>query len=181
MRSSDGVVETENQAVDIETPTADSADVSRIYEIGYHIVPAAKEEDLDKIVGAVREMIGKEGGSFIAEGAPTMTKLSYPMSVKKGGRAEYDRSYFGWIKFEAKPSLVHELSEALKTDENFLRALVWKTVREDTRAKIKAPTLREVKRTDTIKSSPRRAPSEESAAPVSDAALEKALEDITQE
>ncbi len=41
---------------------------------------------------------------------------------------------------------------------------------------MKAPTLREVKRTDTIKSSPRH---EEVSAPISEADLEKALQDIT--
>jgi len=54
-------------------------------------------------------------------------------------------------------------------------------VREDTRAKMKAPTLREVKRTDTIKSSPRRVPTEGSTAPVSEEDLEKAIQDITSE
>ena len=157
----------------------------RIYEIGYHITPAAKEEDLEKIVGEIRTVIEKAGGSFIAEGAPALTKLAYPIAILEGGmagqgkRVEYDRGYFGWIKFEADVKIAEILQQSLKGNRNLLRFIIFQTVREDTRAKMKAPTLREVKRTDTIKAAPRRA--EESSAPISEADLEKAIKDITQE
>lgn len=160
------------------------ATIKRIYEVGYHIIPTVKEEDLEKVINEVRSVIEKSGGSFIAEGAPSLIKLSYAMKAHAGAgekKVEYDRAYFGWVKFEANVAIVSSLSEALKANHNFLRYIIWKTVREDTRAKMKAPTLREVKRTDTIKSSPRRAPAEEIAAPVSEEALEKALQDMTAE
>ena len=154
--------------------------VSRIYEIGYHITPSAKEEDLEKIVGGIRSIIEKAGGSFIAEGAPAMTRLSYPISVKEGEKiVEYDRGYFGWIKFEATVETAQALEQALKRSADIMRSILFQTVREDTRAKMKAPQLREVKRTDTIKAAPRRV--EESAAPISEEQLEKAIEDITAE
>lgn len=156
----------------------------RIYEIGYHIIPTVKEEDIEKTVGEIRSGIEKSAGqvSFVAEGAPSLIKLAYPMSVRSGEKyTEYDRGYFGWIKFEAPASIVSVLNDSLKVNANILRFIIWKTVREDTRAKIKAPSLREVKRTDTIKSSPRRAPAEEVSAPVSEVDLEKALQDITTE
>ncbi len=150
----------------------------RIYEVGYTISPSIKEEDLEKHVGTIRAAIEKAGGSFIAEGAPALTKLAYDMSGKEGDRTvEFDRGYFGWIKFEAATSSVAALEETLKADATILRFIIFRTVREDTRAKIKAPTLREVKRTDVIKSTPRRA--EEAAAPVSEEDLDKALQDIT--
>lgn len=165
---------------------ADSADLpaqagtSRIYEIGYHILPTVKEEDLEKVVGGVRASIEKAQGNFIAEGAPSLTRLAYEIEGKEGGkRVSYDRAYFGWIKFEAPISAAKELEKALKENGDVLRFIIFRTVREDTRAKMKAPTLREVKRTDTIKSSPRRP--EEASAPVSEADLEKALQDITNE
>lgn len=160
--------------------TAEDAGVSRVYEVGYHILPTTKEEDLDKIVGSARTIIEKAGGSFIAEGAPALTRLSYPMSIREGEKhIEYDRGYFGWIKFEADVAIVKVLDESLKKNPSLLRHIVFQTVREDTRAKYRAPQLREVKRTDTIRAAPRRA--EESAAPVSEEQLEKALEDITAE
>ncbi|MDO8552963.1 MAG: 30S ribosomal protein S6 [bacterium] len=156
----------------------------RIYEIGYHIIPTVKEEDIEKTVGEVRKVIESSTGkaAFIAEGAPSLLKLAYPMSVRVGEKyTEYDRGYFGWIKFEAPASIVAILNDSLKANPSILRFVIWRTVREDTRAKIKAPTLREVKRVDTIKSTPRRAATEESAVPVSEEDLEKALKDITSE
>ena len=153
--------------------------ITRVYEIGYHITPSVKEEELEKIVGAIRREIERAKGSFIAEGAPSLIKLMYPMSVREGEKnMEYDRGYFGWIKFEAEVSATRSLDEALKGNTNVMRFILFQTVREDTRAKIK-PTLREVKRTDTIKAAPRRA--EEAAAPLSEEELEKALSDITKE
>ena len=165
-------------------PLAVSDVEPRIYEIGYHIIPTVKEEDIEKTVGEIRKVIelSVEKTAFIAEGAPSLMKLAYPMSVREGEKyTEYDRGYFGWIKFEAPASIVAVLNNALKINPNILRFVIWKTVREDTRAKIKPPAMREVKRTDVIKSTPRRAVTEEVAAPVSEEDLEKAIQDITTE
>lgn len=156
------------------------AEASRIYEVGYLIVPTAKEEDIEKIVGMVRAEIGQAGGNLIAEGAPSLTQLAYPMSIYDGSKhLEYDRGYFGWLKFETSVEAAHALTAGLKKNVNIMRSLVFRTVREDTRAKMKPATLREVKRTDTIKSTPRRV--EEEKGPVSEEELEKALQDITAE
>ena len=164
----------------MENDAVEEAVVTRVYEIGYHVTPAAKEEDLEKIVGGIRSVIEKAGGSFIAEGAPALVRLSYPMSIREGEKmVEYDRGYFGWIKFEGTIASASMLEQALKRSADIMRCIVFQTVREDTRAKYKAPQLREVKRTDTIKAAPRRV--EESAAPISEEQLEKAIEDITGE
>jgi len=168
------------------TETAATDSTARIYEIGYTVVPTVKEGDLEKVVGAIRTEIEKAGGNFIAEGAPTSTKLSYEFTERSSPqnqgnkKAVYDRAYFGWIKFEAETSAAGALESALKSNMDILRSIVFQTVREDTRAKMKAPTLREVRRTDTIKSTPRQAATEDSA-PVSEVDLEKALKDITTE
>lgn len=166
----------------VEMKEADAADTValRIYEVGYHIIPDTKEEDLEKVVGVMRAVIEKAGGNFIAEGAPSMMKLAYPIFFREGEKSvEYDRGYFGWIKFEAPVAIAQTIEVFLKQDRNFFRFIVFQTVREDTRAKMKAPQLREVKRTDVLKQSPRR--TEETSAPVSEVDLEKALEDITTE
>ena len=158
---------------------AEDAPVKRIYEVGYHIIPAVKEEDLEKIVASVRSVIEQAGGSFIAEGAPAITKLAYDIDVKEGEkRVTYDRGYFGWIKFESVVEAARTLEESLQANANIMRSVVFQTVREDTRAKIKAPQLGEVKRTDVIKTVQRK---EEVSAPVSEEVLDKALQDLTAE
>jgi ribosomal protein S6 len=136
---------------------------------------------LEKQVGFIRAIIEKGGGSFIAEGAPGLQKLAYPMGAREGEKLiEYDRGYFGWLKFEASTAVAKELTQTLSTNPAILRSMVFRTVREDTRARMKAPTLREVKRTDTIRSAPREMEKPTSGAPVSEEELEKALRDITE-
>jgi len=154
--------------------------VSRIYEIGYLVLPTVKEEDVEQVVTGIRSAIEKEGGSFIAEGAPSLTKLYYNMDILENGKhVEYDRGYFGWLKFEAPSTAAKALDEALKTDKSIMRHIIFQTVREDTRARAKLGSLREVRREGAVKTAPKR--EEEVAAPVSEEDLDKALSDITTE
>ena len=109
-------------AISVDEAPAEPLEVSaiepRIYEIGYHIIPTVKEEDVEKIVGGIRSVIEKSGGSFIAEGAPSLIRLAYPISalaVEGEKRVEYDRGYFGWIKFESAISAAPFLIEKFKT------------------------------------------------------------------
>jgi ribosomal protein S6 len=156
--------------------------VTRVYEAGYHIVPTVKEEDVEKVVAAIRSEVEKLGGTFIAEGAPSLLKLSYPMDKREGEKlVEYDRGYFGWLKFEGSTESAAKLAAVLNGNKDILRSIIFKTLREDTRAKFKAPQLREVKRTDTIKSTVRKAPEAAEKETVSEADLEKALETLTAE
>lgn len=161
---------------------SDSEVISRVYEAGYHIIPSVPEGDVEKVVAGIRSEIEKLGGSFIAEGAPNLMKLAYAMDKREGERLiEYDRGYFGWLKFEAGTDSAAKLVAALNANAQILRSIVFKTLREDTRAKFKAPTLREVKRTDTIKTTARVAAPEGEKEAVSEVDLEKALETLTQE
>lgn len=154
--------------------------ILRVYEVGYHLVPTILEGEVEGAVGAIRTVIEKAGGSFIAEGAPLLTKLAYSMIAKVGGkRVPHDRGYFGWIKFEADTSAAEAVRNHLVANGPILRSMVFETVREDTRAKIKMP-LREVKRTDTLKAAPRRETSAVST-PVSEEEIDKAIETLTLE
>ncbi len=154
------------------------AGVSRIYEIGYIISPTIAEDNLEQEVGKIRALITGAGGSFIAEGAPALQRLAYEMTAREGDKnVDYDRGYFGWLKFEASTDAAQSVDVTLRADSKILRHIVFRTVREDTRAKIKAPVLREVKTAHTARVAPRR--EEETAAPVSEVDLDKALEGIT--
>ena len=171
-----------DETMTVAEADTEGGDVSRIYEVGYTIVPRVKEDELEKAVSAIRTQIEKAGGNFIAEGAPSSTRLAYAITaLEDGKKTEYDRAYFGWIKFEVQTGATQDLEKALKQNADILRSIVFQTVREDTRAKMKAPTLREVRRTDTIKSAPRRITTDEEKAPISEEDLEKALKDITAE
>lgn len=162
----------ETAAASTEAPTL------RIYEAGYHVVPTAKEDVVETIVASIRSAIEQAGGSFIAEGAPQLIKLAYPIDVRERERfVTYDRAFFGWIKFEAPASAARLVEEALHTNTSIMRSIVFRTVREDTRVQLKAVGLREVKRSDTLKAAPKRA-QEGDAGPVSDTDIEKAIDEI---
>ena len=156
----------------------ENVEATRVYEIGYHIVPTVPEEGVEETVNTLRKGIESAGGTFIAEGTPTLVRLAYSIEGGVGGRAnEHDRGYFGWLKFEVTPQGMLTLDAALKQNQNILRHMILETVREDTRARLKIPTVREVKRTEPVRAAPRRV--EESSAPVSEEDLDKALSDIT--
>ncbi len=179
------MAEDEQMAMETEAaePLAsfDDAPIVRIYEVGYHVNAAVAEDGLEKVVGEIRGMIEQAGGSFIAEGAPTMTKLAYEIESRDGDKkARHDRAYFGWIKFESTIDAARTLEESLKLNRNIVRCIVFQTVREETRARFKTPVIREVKRTDVIKSSVRREEAA-TAGPVSEEDLDKAISDLTTE
>jgi ribosomal protein S6 len=155
----------------------------RIYEVGYHILSTVKEGEVEGVVSLIRKDIEKAGGSLITEGAPQSVKLSYTMSINKGGKnSHYERAYFGWIKFESDADGVKTLNQTLASEKNILRYIIFNTLREDTRAIARPKTLREVRRTDTITSTPKKgAEPKEVSEEVSEKELDKALEDITNE
>ena len=66
--------------------------------------------------------------------------------MPRGGHNDkYDTAYFGWIKFELEKSKVPELQKELKLNQDILRFILFKTVKEDTRANIdiNPPELKE--------------------------------------
>ncbi len=168
----DAVIENMEAETDLGT--------SRIYEIGYIIVPTVAEDAVEQAVAAIRTPITDAGGSFIAEGAPSLMRLAYEMTAREGDKnVDYDRGYFGWLKFEGSTEIAESVEASLRTNAQVLRHIVFRTVREDTRAKMKAPHLREVKASPSARTAPRR--EEETAAPVSEADLDKALDVLTNE
>ena len=158
---------------------AEAEETSRIYEIGYMLVPTKKEEEVEGATTQIRAMIEKAGGKFLAEGAPTLQRLAYLISVReKGKRLDHDRGYFGWIKFEAPTEAAASLEKALREMDGVMRSILFRTVREETRARFKTASIREVRRGDILKAAPR---AEEVAAPVSEEDLDKAISEITSE
>ncbi len=88
----------------------------------------------------------------------------------------FDRGYFGWLKIESSSEAADLLRDTLAKHSVIIRSMVFRTVREETRARLKAPQLKEVKRTETAKAPVKKA---EESAPVSEAEIEKAIETLT--
>lgn len=106
---------------------------SRIYEVGFHIVPIVAEENLSEETTFIRDAITNAGGEIISEGAPSKMDLAYAVDAEIGGdRKTFGTSYFGWIKFDLLGENLEQVKKALDLRENILRHLVVKTIREDT-------------------------------------------------
>lgn len=172
------------QAVQTEKDTNNRDDVGgveniTVYEIGFHVLSTVAEGDVETVIGRLRKMVEKAGGSFVAEGAPQRMSLAYPMAVWNNGKwTKYSESYFGWLKFEVSAEKIAGIESACKADKDILRYLILTTVREDTRASVRQFVLKEVRRTDTIKSSVRAKPVSGVKEEVSDEKLDEAIEEM---
>lgn len=107
----------------------------QVYEVGYHIIPIIGEDHLGAQVTRIRDVIESHKGVVISDEYPKHLDLAYEIvKIAENKRASYTSAYFGWVKFEALPSAVLEMNKLLKADNNILRYLIVKTVRESTLA-----------------------------------------------
>jgi ribosomal protein S6 len=106
---------------------------SRVYELGYLLVPTISEEDLPVMFGNLKELVSALGGIHISDEMPKMIQLAYKMvKVVSNVRNKFNTAYFGWIKFTMDSDKVLELKKKLDLDPNFIRFLILKTVKENT-------------------------------------------------
>src|SRR4051812_11398655 len=106
---------------------------ARIYELGYLLIGTMPEENVAAKVTAIKDMFEAKGAMSISEEFPRLITLGYEMSRPIGNKKSwFNEGYFGWMKFEMDPAAVEELSAVLRRDEDVLRFLVIKTVRENT-------------------------------------------------
>jgi ribosomal protein S6 len=124
----DGVIKEENILNETE------GDVnSRIYELGYLLVPTVSEEEIPATYGNLKELVASFGGVTISDEMPKMIQLAYSMvKVVSNVRNKYNNAYFGWIKFTMDSDKVLELKKKLDLDPLLVRFLILKTVKENT-------------------------------------------------
>jgi len=109
------------------------SDTSRIYEVGFHLVPMIPLEQVANHAAEIKALITKNGGVIISEGEAKMIDLAYEISTMIDGvKHRCNSAYFGWAKFECEAEQSLAIEKALKADKNVLRFLLVKTVRENT-------------------------------------------------
>lgn len=109
---------------------------SKIYEVGYLLVPELAEAAVAEEVNNIKTIIlDTFGGSEISSEMPKAIELAYEMEKQVGAKKEkYGRAHFGWIKFELESGKINEIKSALEKDNRIIRFLIIKTVRENTMA-----------------------------------------------
>jgi len=105
----------------------------KVYELGYLLVPTIAGEETPAVYGNLKELVISLRGDVITDEMPKMITLSYPMSkVISSARHKFNTAYFGWIKFIMDSDKILELKKRLDLDQNFIRFLILKTVKENT-------------------------------------------------
>jgi len=108
-------------------------DETTVYEVGFHLNPNLPEGEVLGKVTDLKSQISLRGGTFISEGFPALRPLEY--TIKKriiNDNKRFNQAYFGWLKFEMSPSEIVELKKTLEIDNDVVRFLIIKTIKEDT-------------------------------------------------
>lgn len=104
-----------------------------VFEAGYTLLPSLATEQVSSAVDYLKKIISELDGEVISLENPTLIDLAYPMTkVIQTTRYKCVTGYFGWIKFEIPKEGIASVKKALDADENILRYLLTKTVRENT-------------------------------------------------
>jgi ribosomal protein S6 len=111
----------------------EKGDLATIYEVSYLLLPSLALEQVPARVETLTKAVESAGGELISSENPVLVDLSYPMTkVVQTTRHKCDKGYFGWMKFEIEKDGIAEVKKTLDLDENVLRYLIIKTVRENT-------------------------------------------------
>ncbi|MBI2618332.1 30S ribosomal protein S6 [Candidatus Kaiserbacteria bacterium] len=150
---------------------------SRVYELGYLITPTLAEGEIPRVTAALKALVEENGGALVSEQTPQHMTLAYAMYRALDGKKEkFETAYFGGIKFNIEPSAIVSLKKSLDTDVRILRYIIFKTVRENTRAEIKLPQIK-TERKMGITHRPLLRKKEESA-PISEEALDRSIKEL---
>lgn len=155
-----------------ETIIEGTDSTSKIYELGYLLVPTIKEEDLGMNYGNLKDLIASLGGELISDEMPHSINLAYPMTkVISNIRNKFSTAYFGWVKFTMDAQKVLDLKKKLDLDVTFVRFLILKTVKENTIA------AKRFVRGETYKKPAAKKPTDkETAVPINKEEIDKEIE-----
>ncbi|KKU25581.1 MAG: hypothetical protein UX39_C0025G0021 [Candidatus Magasanikbacteria bacterium GW2011_GWA2_46_17] len=146
---------------------------SRVYEIGFHVVSSIPEEKLAAEVTVIKDVLESNGAIFISEDFPKLKNLAYSMTKTAGAKHfKFDVAYFGWVKFEMNPEGAVQVKKLLELNNNILRFIIVKTVRESTLAVIK-PAYRFEKKPARVGEIPK---NKEIKSPMSEVELDKTID-----
>ena len=149
---------------------------SRVYEVGYLLVPTISEENLPAVYGNLKELVSSFGGVAISDDMPKMINLAYSMTkVVSNVRNKFNTAYFGWVKFMMDGDKVLELKKKLDLDPNFIRFLILKTVKENTIA-----TKRYVRRETHMRPMIKKNENNETTVPIDKEEIDKEIDALVE-
>ena len=109
--------------------------IKRLYEVGYLLIPLIPEDKIADEVNVLRSHIENVGGFIVSEDQPKMRRLAY--DIKQRGmaskRLRFGEAYFGWVRFQASSSEVLAVEEFFDKNNNVLRFMLIKPVKDSPR------------------------------------------------
>lgn len=118
----------------------DSGD-KKLYEVGFLLSPALVDESLNAAVDKLNAAITNNGGEVTLSGTPEMRELAYSITKEINRKKhQFDKAYFGWIRFLASPSEVSKINDLIDSDDDVVRFILItaKKVKPNTKAPRKA-------------------------------------------
>lgn len=104
------------------------SDETRVYELGYLLVPQTPESSLEEKVKALSDVLTIEEGEILSLGTPEYIDLAYPMHIKvRSTYSTYTQAYFGFIKFKQSPEALEIIKKSLDSDSDLIRYILVKT------------------------------------------------------
>ena len=106
---------------------------ANVYEVSYLFLPSIAVEQIISKTVVLKNMLISFGAEIISDENPVLVDLAYAMTkVIHTTRHKVWAGYFGWIKFEISSEAVLSVKKALDTNDEIIRYLIVKTVRENT-------------------------------------------------
>lgn len=157
--------------------TTEREDALKLYEVGFHIIPTLSDEQIAQEVADIKAIIEKAGGVIASEGAPKLQPLAYEIAKVTGGvKRNHDRAYFGFVKFDSTGDEAVVVKENLDKKDTLIRFILLKSVKENTLYGTKLAT-----RGDAIRSTKKSKEDEDkegTAAPITEAELDKTIDEL---
>lgn len=108
------------------------AEETRVYELGYLLVPQTPEGSLQEKEAALSAVLSAGEGEIISTGSPEYIDLAYPMHIKeRTAYTTYTQAYFGFIKFKHAPEMLESIKKTLDSDTDLIRYILIKTSAEN--------------------------------------------------
>jgi small subunit ribosomal protein S6 len=114
----------------------------RQYETAFLIAPNLPEEDNEKLISQMAEVVSKKKGKMVNVDEWGKRKLAYPIQ-------KFEEAYYVFFLYEGDPSIPVELERRFKQTEPIIRYMTVKNdIRESAKKRAKTPPRK--KRVATI-------------------------------
>ncbi len=130
-----------------------SAEDLKTYEIGYILTPMVSEDKLAELFDkTLKAAVEAAGSSITAQQSPKMITLAYPINrMLNNKRSIFRDAYFGAVRFDASPEMVHLVKEHLdKAPEVIRHLLIVVPASAQPLAAQKGPTTRTARPEDRV-------------------------------